>query len=54
MTIAKRPSCEHGTVALMEFDLGETLREFCGEDWTGNISLIGFGKSADWYKGERY
>jgi hypothetical protein len=25
---------------------------FCGEDWTGSISLIGFAKFADWRKGE--
>ena len=52
VTIAKRPSCERGTAALMELIWAK--REaiyFCGEDWTGSISLIGFGKFADWRKG---
>jgi hypothetical protein len=53
VTIAKRPSCERRTAALM--DLIWVKREakyFCGEDWTGSISLIGFAKFADWRKGE--
>jgi hypothetical protein len=44
----------HGTAMLM--DLIWAKREaiyFCSEDWTGSISLIGFGKFADWRKGYR-
>jgi hypothetical protein len=49
VTIAKRPSVQgRGTAVLM--DLIWAKREaiyFCGNGWTGNISLIGFDKFAD-------
>ena len=52
VTIAKRPSVQgHGTTGLM--DLIWAKREtiyFCGDDWTGSISLIGFEKFVVWRK----
>jgi hypothetical protein len=50
VTIAKRPSVEgHGTARFM--DLIWVKREgiyFQRKDWTGSISLIGFGKFVVW------
>ena len=51
MTIAKRPSCERETAALM--DLIWANREaiyFFGEGWTHSISLMRFEKFAVWRK----
>ena len=52
VTIAKRPSVQgRGTAGFM--DVIWTKREgvyFCGKDWTGSISLIGFDKFAVWRK----
>jgi hypothetical protein len=55
VTIAKRPSLKgtgRGELLKMICPTGGSIY-FRAKDWTGSISLIGFGKSSVWRKGSR-